>query len=125
MPRDSNGIYTLPLSNPVHPNTIIQSEWANDTEGDEANELSNSLDRQGRGGMLTPLRAVDGTAGGPRLAFVKDPASGMYHDDSDRSMYISLGGQNMVQFYSDTTDPLTPVPSINFIARMNFEDAVV
>ena len=40
MPRDLNGIYSLPPSNPVVPGSVITSTWANSTMADLATELN-------------------------------------------------------------------------------------
>lgn len=43
MPRDVNGVYTLPSGNPVVPNTTVSSTWANITMQDIATALTASL----------------------------------------------------------------------------------
>jgi hypothetical protein len=47
--RNSGGTYSLPTGNPVVTGTTITSTWANGTLTDIGTELTNSLDRQGRG----------------------------------------------------------------------------
>lgn len=47
MPRDINGVYTLPGSNPVVPGTVIATGWANGTLDDIATALTNSLSVDG------------------------------------------------------------------------------
>lgn len=44
MPRDVNGVYTLPAGNPVVDGTVIDPNWANTTLDDIAAELTKSLD---------------------------------------------------------------------------------
>jgi hypothetical protein len=78
MPRDSSGNYTLPAGNPVVTGTLIAATWANATMPDLGNEVTLSLDRQGRGGMLAALRLFDGTSGAPGLAFSSEVASGLW-----------------------------------------------
>ena len=78
MPRDSNGIYTLPAGNPVISGTIIESNWANPTMADIGNEITDSLSRNGEGGMLAPLRHVNGTAAAPAITWISEPTSGWY-----------------------------------------------
>lgn len=78
MPRDSAGTYTLPASNPVVTGTPIQSAgWANPTMADIGNEITNSLDRAGRGGMTGPFGIANGTLAGPGLRFTSDPDNGI------------------------------------------------
>jgi hypothetical protein len=78
MPRDSNGQYTLPAGNPVVTDTDITSNWGNTTMGDIGNEITNSLDRTGRGGMTGPFGVIDGTAAQPGLRFIAETNSGLY-----------------------------------------------
>lgn len=47
MPRNANGIYTLPPLNPVVPFTVIATQWANTTLPDIAAALSNSIAADG------------------------------------------------------------------------------
>lgn len=53
MPFDSSGNYTLPGGNPVVPETVISSSWANNTLSDIANALSSTLLR--RAGSVAPM----------------------------------------------------------------------
>lgn len=78
MSRDANGNYNLPTGNPVITDTVITSDWANDTMSDIRTEITNSLDRQGRGGMLAPLKGVDGTKTTPMFSFTNEFNSGWY-----------------------------------------------
>ena len=80
MPRDSTGAYTLPAGNPVITGTVIESNWANTTLDDVSAELTNSLDRQGRGGMQASLRLADGSQSAPGLAWVSDTRSGLLRE---------------------------------------------
>lgn len=81
MPRDSNGNYTLPTGNPVVGGTpILADGWANPTLNDIGLELTNSLDRNGRGGMLVPFKFVDGTEAAPAMSFTSEPGSGLYKE---------------------------------------------
>ena len=65
MPRNGSGTYTLPSGNPVVANTTIEANWANTTLDDVGNEITESLSRNGEGGMLAPLRTYAGTASVP------------------------------------------------------------
>ena len=78
MPRNSSGVYSLPSGNPVVTNTTITSTWANATMPDMGSELTNSLDRSGRGGMLAALKGIDGGAGAPAFSFTNEPNTGLY-----------------------------------------------
>lgn len=83
MPRDSSGNMTLPAGNPNVPDTVISSSgWSNPTMTDLANEITNSLDRNGRGGMLAPFRFVDGDVTGPGMSWTNEPGTGFYRAGS-------------------------------------------
>jgi hypothetical protein len=82
MPRDSAGNYSLPAGNPVQSGEVIASSWANSTLDDVANSLTNSLDRNGRGGMLAPFQFSDGTNLSPGATWVNEPTTGFYRFDS-------------------------------------------
>lgn len=76
--RNSSGTHSLPAGNPVVSGTTISSTVHNATMSDISTELTNSLDRQGRGAMLAPLQCYDGTAAAPGLTFDGDPDTGLY-----------------------------------------------
>jgi Chaperone of endosialidase len=78
MPRNGSGTFTLVTGNPVVSGTIIESTWANNTLADIADSITNSLARNGEGGMTAPLRLVDGTVSVPGLAFANETGSGLY-----------------------------------------------
>ena len=84
MPRNSSGTYALPAGNPVSPNTIIETAWANPTMADIGSALTDSLDRFGRGSMLAPIKAPDGTASAPVYSFVSEATLGIYRPASQQ-----------------------------------------
>lgn len=76
--RNSGGTYSLPSGNPVVTGTTITSTWANNTLSDIGTEITNSLDRQGRGSMSAPLKLTNGTVAAPALTFASETGSGLY-----------------------------------------------
>jgi len=90
MPRSVSGVYTLP-NPPVVTNTTIVSTDENTTRSDMASEITNSLDRSGRGGMLAPLQLVDGTPSLPGLTFSSDVNTGMYRITADTIGFAVAG----------------------------------
>lgn len=68
MGRLSNGTYQAPGGTTAVPNTLISSSAFNALEADIGNEITNSLDRNGRGGMNAPLamngNRINGLANG-------------------------------------------------------------
>lgn len=55
MPRNAQGVYTLPPGNPVVAGTLIETTWANPTMSDIAAALTASLPRDGSAPMTGPL----------------------------------------------------------------------
>lgn len=78
MPRDSNGVYSLPAGNPVATLTVISSTWANTTLSDLSTAMTASLSRSGQGAMLAGLKLFDGTIGSPGLTWGTETTSGLY-----------------------------------------------
>lgn len=91
MSRNSAGTYSLPSGNPVVSGTTVSTTWANNTLTDLATEVSNSLDRQGRGVMLAPLQATDGTASAPGITFGSETNSGLYRSASGDIAFVIAG----------------------------------
>ena len=65
MPRNPQGLYTLPPGNPVVSGTIIESNWANTTMSDLGDAITGSLPRNGSAPMTAPLILPDQTANPP------------------------------------------------------------
>jgi hypothetical protein len=106
MPRNSAGVYSLPASNPVVPFTTIATSWANPTMSDIAAELTNSLDRTGRGGMLAPFRIFDGTVVQPGLAFANEAGLGLWRSAAGTMHMASLGASVFTFEPGQATSPL-------------------
>lgn len=79
--RNSGGSYSLP-NGPVSSGQTISSTWANSTLNDLASEMTNSLDRGGRGAMTAALQHSSGTSGAPSLTFSAETSSGWYREAS-------------------------------------------
>jgi hypothetical protein len=78
MARDVSGNYTLPSGvNPVVEDTLITPEWANDTLDDLALEVTASLERSGKGGMIGQLKIIDGSLSTPGIGFGNDLNTGL------------------------------------------------
>ena len=104
MPRDNNGNYKLPPGNPVAPETIIRTDWANPTMNDLAAAITDSLSRTGAGGMLVPFQNADGTFSQPGITWTNQRDMGIYRKTSNRMgvsvqaadvFTISFGGIQM------------------------------
>lgn len=81
--RNSGGTYSLPALNPVVTGTPITSTWANNTMNDLATEITNSLDRTGRGGMTGQLQLATGSCAAPGMAFTADSDVGLWHSTTN------------------------------------------
>jgi uncharacterized protein YaiE (UPF0345 family) len=108
MPRNSSGVYTLPAGNPVTTRTIIESSWANNTMSDIANEITESLARNGAGGMTGPMKATDGTAAAPSITFGSETSTGMYRVASGQ-LGITTGGVQRFNISSSGSTFSVPV----------------
>ena len=112
MPRDISGNYTLPFG-PVEPDTTISTLWANPTMDDLAAEMTNSLDREGRGGMIQPLQLSDGADFAPAITFRLQPTLGFYRP-ADGVMAMVLNSTDLM-LWSETevTIPLLATGGAN------------
>jgi hypothetical protein len=109
MSRNASGVYSLPSAhNPVVALTTIHVDWANTTLADIGVELTNSLDRSGRGAMQAPLQLPDGTAALPSLTFSADLNTGLYRVGAD-SIGLSTGGTVRLTIASALATLATPL----------------
>lgn len=106
MPRDQNGNYTLPAGNPVVTGNTVTSKWANDTMTDLAAEISNSLSRDGQGGMRTPFSFASGTEVAPGLTFVAETTSGMYLAGT-LDVRFAIGAIDRMRLNTDNDRPVS------------------
>jgi hypothetical protein len=97
--RNSSGVYSLPSGNPVVGGTTITSSWANNTLSDLGTEVTNSLDRAGRGGMTGPLQLSNGTVSAPAVTFTSEPSSGLYRAGSG-DVRVSVSSTDVAKYQS-------------------------
>lgn len=103
MPRNFAGVYSVPGTvNPVITGTDITSNWANTTLADVAQGITDSLDREGNGSMLAPLKLVDGTLALPSLTFTNDTTAGFARLAAGE-FSASVAGVKTVTFQSTGT----------------------
>ena len=100
MSRDGSGNYTLPLPSVVS-GTAITAAWANTTLDDIEAELSDSLDRHGRGGMTVAFKNLDGTVSSPGISFTEDPGTG-FRRSATNVMNAVVDGTDIAKWYDDT-----------------------
>ena len=99
MPRDANGIFTLPSGNPVVSGSIISAAWANTTMPDIGQSLTDSLDRYGRGGMLAEMKLANGLEASPALTWSSELSSGLYRAALN-DIRFALGGDDLTRWDS-------------------------
>jgi len=78
--RNSSGTYSVTASGtfPFVPGTSISSATMNSVFSDLSTEMTDSLSRSGKGGMLAPLRTPDGSVTAPAWSFSNETGSGLY-----------------------------------------------
>ncbi len=81
--RNSGGTYSLPAGNPVVAGTTISSTVHNATMSDLGAEITNSLDRTGRGCMTGQLQSASGTSAAPGVTFCSETSSGFWREASN------------------------------------------
>jgi hypothetical protein len=97
--RNSGGTYSLPTGNPVVSGTTISSTTHNTTMGDIATEITNSLDRGGRGAMTGPLQGYVGSVSAPGYTFSGDADTGLYHAGAN-DVRMSVNGADVSKWTS-------------------------
>jgi hypothetical protein len=84
MARNASGTHSLPSGNPVVTGTTISSTVHNATVADISSELTDSLSRSGKGGMLAAMRGVDGSVAAPAVSFTDETGTGLYRPASNQ-----------------------------------------
>lgn len=111
MSRNTAGAYTLPTGNPVVGGTTISTTWANSTLGDLASEMTDSLCRSGKGGMLAPLEVDEGTVAAPGVTWASDPDTGIYRVGAN-SVGMSAGS-TQIQRWTTTGTTITGTAAVS------------
>jgi hypothetical protein len=102
MPRESDGTYNLPAGNPVASGTPIESSWANSTMDDLELAMTNSLSRDGEGGMLADMPFVDGTQTEPGMTWTNEITTGIWRAAAG-DMQVALLGQPVMRWNNSVT----------------------
>ena len=123
MPRNSNGTYFLPDGNPVSAGELITAGWANTTMDDLASAMTNSLDRDGLGGMRGPLKIADGAESNPSLAFSNDNKTGLYRGANGSLVAAADGSAQFVVAKAGAYVAHYPTAAL-MVANKGYVDAV-
>jgi hypothetical protein len=89
MPRNGSG--TSSVINTFVIDTVADPDEVNANFTDVADQLTNSLPRDGQAGMNAPLPLQNGTAALPALTFTSDPDTGIYRVSANK-LGLALGG---------------------------------
>lgn len=119
MPRNSNGIYTLPQS-PFIAGTAILSASVNSNFSDIASALTGSLATDGSAIMTGPVKAADGSVAAPGITFSSATSCGFYYVGTNQIGYSSDGVLSLT-FNSDGT--ITFLKGVTFNASVSFTSA--
>lgn len=112
MPRNSGGTYSLPAGQPVVSGTTIASSPFNTLTSDLASEVTDSLDRSGKGAMLAALALVNGTTLLPGLTFSSLATLGLYNNSGVLSV---AGGAFAVD--AQVVTPVVPSLASNWTVQ--------
>lgn len=80
MARNASGTYSLPAGRPVVSGTVISATAENTFDSDLATEITNSLDRTGKGSMQAALKLTDGSVTAPGVAFSNETGTGLFRN---------------------------------------------
>jgi hypothetical protein len=128
MPRAANGDYTLPTNsfNPAVEGTTIDPDAWNATGDDIAEAMTDSLSRNGDGGMLADLELDDNAIVATEIATPANPAANNLKvyalDDggTTKLAYLDSAGTETILSAAGTGDVTGPASSTdNAIARYN------
>lgn len=96
--RGGTGTYSL-YGAPVIGGATIPATYWNNTLADLATEMTDSLSRSGKGGMLAPLVLTVGSVTSPSLYFSGDVNTGLYWVSAD-DFAVTVGGTKVLEFGS-------------------------
>lgn len=106
--RNASGTYSTP--NTFVSGTTISSSAMNANFSDIATEMTASLERSGKGGMLAALRGVDGTVAAPAFSYTSETGSGEYRIGSG-DLGWAVSGTKKLEL---TSSLFTVVPNVAF-----------
>lgn len=108
MPRDSNGVYSLPAGNPVAAGTLVEADWANITMEDIEDALNDILTTDGA--VSGPIEFPDGSETNPSITFVNETTTGIYYN-SEGDVRVTVLGDDILRItdegvwiYNETTE---------------------
>lgn len=111
--RNSAGTMSA-VNGPYISGTAINSAQVNARLSDIESELTNSLDRNGRGGMLAATRGIDGTVAAPAYSWTSETGTGLYRIGSNDIGFAV----NQVKKLELTSSLFTVTPAASFSSTL-------
>jgi hypothetical protein len=102
MARNSSGTMSAPGTYPPLADAIISLDDYKALIQDILNELSDSLSRSGKGGMIEALKLADGTQALPGLSFTSDATTGLYRSAGE--IRLAVLGALIAKFKAEGMD---------------------
>ncbi len=96
MPRDSNGVYSLPAGYLAETGSTILASQHNPPLEDIGEALTGSFPRSGAAPMAGPARMVDGTEALPGVTFSSATGTGFYKTTA--GIGVSINGTRVAEF---------------------------
>jgi hypothetical protein len=119
MPRDGAGTYTVP--NTFLPNTTMSATAVNQNFTDAGTELTNSLARDGQSSMSGQFKAIDGTLGGPGIAWGSDVKTGFRRASAGEMRWVVASADGM---YIDSVGKLWHLGAMDIAGALNLQGAL-
>jgi len=108
--RNSSGTDSA-VNGPYASGQVISSTQINARFADAETEITNSLDRSGRGGMLAPLRGTLGSNAAPAFSFTSDTDTGAY--SAGANLFDVAAGGTKIQEWSTTGTSVTGTATVS------------
>jgi hypothetical protein len=110
------------VPNTFLPNTVMSATAVNANFTDAGTEITGSLPRDGQAAMAGQLKVVDGSAGGPGLAFGNDTNTGFRRATADEMRWVT-GGQD--RFYIDSVGKAFQLGALEVTGTVSISNALV
>lgn len=116
-----------PANGPYIGGTTISTVAVNARFADIEGELTDSLSRSAKGGMLAVLRNVDGTVAAPSVSFTSEPASGLYKAGTG-DLRLAVGGVDALKLVAGSlgdTVALAATANISTLKTVGTDSALL
>lgn len=122
MPRNGSGVASV--VNTFTPLTTADANAVNANFTDLADEITNSLPRDGQAGMTGQLQAISGTVTEPGISFTADPNTGIRRPAGDQ-LSLVCGGADVATASSTGLSVSTAPTTGDNLANKTYVDAQI